>query len=210
MSYLLKALKKAEEERKQNSQDMAPSQVVHNTTASLPKPLLWVVFLLAVATIWQMMFSERVANPSESAVLTNSSDMRETPVANVQSPSQSQTVAESETQNWKTIGPAITPNDEIASPVEQVEQPVHVKDLSELSQVELSRIPSLNLASHIYSSAAAYRSVVINGQAYQEGDLIQPGLILEEISQNGIVINIQGLKVSLPKGISWIASQNVK
>ncbi|NVK38640.1 MAG: general secretion pathway protein GspB [Gammaproteobacteria bacterium] len=201
MSYLLKALKKAEEERKQNVNEATTTPVAQNATASLPKSVLWVAFLLVALTVWQMFFASNdgkrneLIDESEAPMSVSQVGQRNLPLSEL---------AEVESNQHHVAG--VTPQE--ISEEHTIELPA--KSLSELSASELSRIPSLNLASHIYSSAAEYRSVVINGQTYQEGDLIRPGLILQEISQNGVIIDLQGLKVSLPKGISWIASQNVK
>jgi hypothetical protein len=193
MSYLLKALEKAEQERQQNLQSDNTETVTQVQKASLPKSLVVVVVVLLALTLRQVWPNKQT--PLESNTIeqydeefTNKENSIEISEAN---------------ESVETQG---APQENIAA------LPVNVKpkDLSELTPQELARIPSLNLASHIYSSAAEFRSVVINDQAYKEGALIRPGLKLEEINQNGIVINIHGQKVELPKGISWVASQNAK
>jgi hypothetical protein len=193
MSYLLKALEKAEQERQQNLQSDNTETVTHVQKASLPKSLVVVVVVLLVLTLWQVWPNKQT--PLES----NTIEQYDEGFSNKENSIEIFEANESvETQS--------TPQENIAA------LPVNVKpkDLSELTPQELARIPSLNLVSHIYSSAAEFRSVVINDQAYKEGALIRPGLKLEEINQNGIVINIHGQKVELPKGISWVASQNAK
>jgi hypothetical protein len=193
MSYLLKALEKAEQERQQNLQSDNTETVTQVQKASLPKSLVVVVVVLLALTLWQVWPNKQT--PLES----NTIEQYDEEFTNKENSIEISEVNESvETQG--------APQENIAA------LPVNVKpkDLSELTPQELARIPSLNLASHIYSSAAEFRSVVINDQAYKEGALIRPGLKLEEINQNGIVINIHGQKVELPKGISWVASQNAK
>lgn len=188
MSYLLKALAKAEQERQQQKQgDQSTAQVLM-VESKLPKSLLFVVFLLVAATIWQLIPKE---SATEETMLTQT---------------EPHSVNEQQAQ-IKSVS-----NEKSTKPVKQTLQPQSqkAKDLYELSAAELARIPSLELASHIYSSAPNFRSVVINGQTYEEGMLIKAGVILDEIIPSGIVIDVQGQKVELPKGISWIASQNVE
>jgi len=198
MSYLLKALQKAEQERQQNQDSTQSTQVV-KVESKLPKSLVVIVSLLVLATFWQI-FSGSVQKKSidesgELALITEQKLSSETQRADSQSL----------LSEVKVSQPVNTSLAESIEPAEGV-----IKDLSELTTNELTQIPSLELASHIYSSAPEYRSVVINGQTYQQGMLIQAGILLDEIVQSGIVINVKGQKVLLPKGISWIASQNVK
>ncbi|GAA6133286.1 hypothetical protein NBRC116188_00750 [Oceaniserpentilla sp. 4NH20-0058] len=189
MSYLLKALAKAEQERQQQKQGDQLSTQVLMVESKLPKSLLVVVFLLVAATIWQLI-------PKSEPTF--------------EEPSLTQTEPHPISKHQVSSNPVL--NDDSNKPLDKPIQPeaVKAKDLYELSTEELARIPSLELASHIYSSAPSFRSVVINGQTYEEGMLIKSGVILDEIIPSGIVINVQGQKVELPKGISWIASQNVK
>lgn len=84
------------------------------------------------------------------------------------------------------------------------------RQLAELTKGQLSRIPSLSLESHLYSSVAEYSSVVINGKTYAEGDYLSSKIIIKHIDANGIVISLGDLLVELPKGISWVSTNHVK
>lgn len=208
MSYLLKALEKAEQERQQNINTEQGELVVIQQTSSLPIGLVFMVVVILLLTLWQvwpnknqddLLGAQEVITPSIEKVIKQE-------VAYIEIQDQAKA---------KTTPTQIAHVNVVEKPVAEqvIAQEVAVvkpKDLSELTTEELKRIPSLNLASHIYSSAAEFRSVVINDQTYKEGSLIQAGLKLETINQNGIVINIHGQRVELPKGISWVASQNAK
>lgn len=192
MSYLLKALQKAEEERQSNLHSDDSETVVVERRAVLPKSLLFIVVVFLLLTVWQL-----IKSPVD---VPNELESQDVHIEDV--PANDLMVANLPKENAK---PVVESQD--ASKNTFVGKP---KDLSELSSIELAMIPSLDLASHIYSSAIDYRSVVINGQTYRQGMLISPGLKLEEINKVGIVINIQGQRVELPKGISWVASQDAK
>jgi len=198
MSYLLKALQKAEQERQQHQEPNQTSQIV-KVESNLPKSLLLIIFILVAVTIWQLLSSKhQVVEDHDFQSKGNHSNNTSDNMPVVKGSSE---------QNQ--------PKTEKATSVSHKQShigddSVEVKDLSDLTATELSRIPSLELASHIYSSAPEFRSVVINGQTYREGMLIMAGIQLVEITQIGINISVNGLLVSLPKGISWIASQNVK
>lgn len=196
MSYLLKALQKAEQERQHNVQAEPGESVVLVHKSSLPKSLIVIVVLILLMTLWQV-WPAKVENSLDDSLVDVSHE-----------PNVSRTIAPVKADAVDTLDVV----DEEKLVVTETKNVIAVKpkDLSELTSQELAMIPSLNLASHIYSSAADFRSVVINDQTYKEGALIRAGLILEEINQSGIVINIHGQRVELPKGISWVASQNAK
>lgn len=193
MSYLLKALEKAEQERQQKLQSDDVETVTRVEKTALPKSLAVIVVALLALTLWQVWPSASDSAIEHDVAYNNEKDANEE-VLNAVSHGDEPLMAKNIPDNSTKVSPA-------------VQAP---KSLSDLTPQELARIPSLNLASHIYSSAAEFRSVVINDQTYQEGALIRPGLKLEEINQSGIVINVHGQKVELPKGISWVASQDVK
>lgn len=189
MSYLLKALQQAEKERQSHAQGEQDAPQVVSVQSSLPKSLIVVVGLLVGATIWQMF-------PKSSL---DQDELEEDSISEVHEPKQD--------VQYKSTTKPVEQIEVVASDPEISDA---VKTLSDLNSKELSQIPSLELASHIYSSAPEFRSVVINGQSYKEGMLIKAGVVLDEIIQSGIIINVHGQKVELPKGISWIASQHVK
>ena len=199
MSYLLKALQKAEQERQQTIQAEHDEPVMIQPKSSLPMGLVLVIVLLLIVTLWQVWPNK--VDDYDHAVAEG---------ARLEAP---KSLLTSTPKNFDTTGLSSSEAENVQKsaiepqPTTVVDKP---KDLSQLTAQELARIPSLNLASHIYSSAAEFRSVVINDQTYKEGALIRAGLILEEINQSGIVINIHGQRVELPKGISWVASQDAK
>lgn len=96
------------------------------------------------------------------------------------------------------------------APPLKAKNPNQPKQLAELTKSQLSRIPSLSLESHLYSSVAEYSSVVINGKTYSEGDYLSSQVIIKKIDANGIVISLGDLLVELPKGISWVSTNHVK
>ena len=85
-----------------------------------------------------------------------------------------------------------------------------IYQLGELPKDVLDIIPTISLESHIYSSAAQYRSVVINERTFNEGMYISNQVVLQEITSTGIVINVAGRQIALAKGVSWVSAKHVK
>jgi hypothetical protein len=57
--------------------------------------------------------------------------------------------------------------------------------------------PKLTLQALVYAEAAAERMVFINGQKYREGDVVQPDVVLERITEEGVVLRYKGQRLVL-------------
>lgn len=191
MSYLLKALEKAQQERSQG-QNQQQADVTENSGSSsrLPVSLLIMFAVLILVTLLQLtgVFSMNI-NAADSDLV--------------------------ETQKKQSV--AGTANNITTSEHAQPMQPSAVEqsvakplELEELDEQTLAKIPSIALQSHIYSPRASYRSVVLNDRTMSQGDYIAPKVQLLSIESKGIVIGVNKKQVFLPKGITWMASKNVK
>ena len=58
-------------------------------------------------------------------------------------------------------------------------------------------LPQLNLGGSSYSSDAASRMVILNGQVFHEGDTIAPGLVLQQVQPKGAVLGFKGYRFKL-------------
>jgi hypothetical protein len=211
MSYLLEALKKAEEDRLklEDSKDSLPP--VAHFKSSLPMGIIVLVIIILFATVIKL-FSEPLneqnnefaappvaqstVHPEVSEYILKSGELLIEPgVVQPQLPIE---LPESLITH--------TDSNETANIIEASQ----ARQLSELSPQELNTIPSLSLESHLYSTVAQYSSVVINGTTYSESDLLSSGVILKKINANGIVISVGGNLVELPKGITWMSSSYAK
>lgn len=222
MSYLLKALEKAEQERQQQQNEPKPEQAVVVQQASLPK----VFIVLALAIVALVAYS--ILTPSKSAdsngafseesladTQVETSDAKSNVFVDIENESVSKTdngqrdaksirsQQSDQAQQVNEIAPAVpVVNSEKIQPAKN--KPL---DLVELDGATLSALPSIRFQSHIYSSAAEFRSVMINDRTIKEGMPIAANVRLTEITPDGIVITVNQQPVSLPKGQDWIAPQ---
>ncbi|WP_429080892.1 GspB family T2SS assembly factor variant ExeB [Aeromonas bivalvium] len=65
------------------------------------------------------------------------------------------------------------------------------------------QVPRLAYGAHLYSSNPAKRSVVINGREVREGNEVAPGVLLQAIAQDYIVLGVGGQSVSLKALQDW-------
>jgi len=75
--------------------------------------------------------------------------------------------------------------------------------ISQLSENLQNILPSINIAGHIYADVPASRMVMINGQITHEGDAISPGLTLEAITPDGIILMFQGIRFHMGVFQHW-------
>jgi len=195
MSYLLEALKKAELERQAQTQSPDSSIAPVATTANLPVWLIVVVIGFLVVTVFKL-FSPQLSNNVEPVQAQIQTTPVHEPVVDLAKPAQTLPKQIEET--------------EVAEPQPAPQQPAKTYELAELPKEVLGLIPTISLQSHIYSSAQEYRSVVINGQTFNEGMFINAQVVLQEITHTGIVINVAGRKIALAKGLSWVSPKHVK
>jgi len=81
-----------------------------------------------------------------------------------------------------------------AAPASRPAQPFA---LSALPEALRRQLPPLQTGGAMYSDTPAKRMLIINGQLYQEGATVAPGLVLEQIKLNSAVLAFQGQRFSI-------------
>ena len=69
-----------------------------------------------------------------------------------------------------------------------------VMSMSELPQAVRQELPAIAIALHGYAREPRERIVMINNQMLRQGDQVAPGLRLEQITQDGVVLGYQGYR----------------
>lgn len=92
----------------------------------------------------------------------------------------------------------VTPEDE---PYEEADVPASEAPLMTyygLPATTRSSLGELTMNAHVYSSTPGRGFVMINGSRYREGDVLNEGASLEEIRQEGAVLEYRGQRFLLP------------
>ena len=108
-----------------------------------------------------------------------------------------QTVAATAQPPLPAQKPAATPEPaSLPAPKIQAAEPVETKTMarSELPASIQQEIPKLVVALHAYSSKPKSRLVSVNDQLLHEGEALAPGLVLEQITQDGMVFSYKGYR----------------
>jgi general secretion pathway protein B len=69
----------------------------------------------------------------------------------------------------------------------------------------LERIPDLDITGHTFSSVPAKRAVTMNGRAWKEGEQVVEGVLLKEITRDGILLDVSGWPVVIGRTRGWKA-----
>ncbi len=69
----------------------------------------------------------------------------------------------------------------------------------------LERIPDLVITAHKYSTVPENRSVSMNGRTWHEGDSVVDGVILKEITRDGLALDVAGWPVVVGRSRGWKA-----
>lgn len=56
-------------------------------------------------------------------------------------------------------------------------------------------IPAVEISFHIYSSLPKERRVMINGEMARQGDFVTPGLSIEQITPDGVILGYKGYRI---------------
>jgi general secretion pathway protein B len=71
----------------------------------------------------------------------------------------------------------------------------------------LESIPTLEITGHTYSTVRDKRRVVMNAREWREGESIIKGVVLQEITQGGIILDVAGWPVVIGRSKGWQAIQ---
>ncbi len=80
---------------------------------------------------------------------------------------------------------------------------VSVVDVRDLPLDIQARIPDMVFSAHVYSSNPQQRSVVINGNFMEQGDMLTPHLRLDEITADGVVFDFDGARFRTSVLSNW-------
>jgi len=210
MSYILDALKKSEQDRGNGS--IPNVQTVHSSALNYhqDKPSLWPWILIAalVANIFILVYFLKPDGSTQDitthpVAMTDNFEARHhnTPVVKTHPEPQPAAI-----ETPATI--VVTPEQSVqgnsikkAAPIKESSKPVVTID--ELASNIRQQIPDMVFSSHVYSSSAVQRSLVINDRFMEEGEVVGQDLTLVEITLNGAIFNFRGHLFSVSVLTGW-------
>ena len=101
-------------------------------------------------------------------------------------------IKEEKAQIYERPVPAVIPAEKVKDPAESI-----VLEFGQLPVSVRDELPKITINTHIYSNDPATRIASINGSINHEGDMVTKSLTLEEITENGVVLNYKGLRFNM-------------
>jgi len=218
VSYILDALDKAEQDRQHTR---APNLKTTHSAVIEPdrfRTPLWITLLALVALALALILyqSRDLLWPQQGGQILGNTSAR--------------TIAPSDTASFEQQGDpdkgSFVPADlevpvrpppvpalvrpqvvgEVEHPSEQQPMIAVTNEVLNINDLPLSvqrQIPDLTFSTHIYASDAAWRAVGINGRSRREGDMIQDNLVLQEITEQGVVLGFEGYSFTMSVLKNW-------
>jgi general secretion pathway protein B len=197
MSYILDALKKSDQQRQRGATPTLPSA---QATTAVPKQsssvfygVLAAVLLCAGIAIgwlhpWQAEQPVHAAEPFARPAIPNPDQ-----ASLMQRPVQPEMAGKPEQKlPAPNPAPAFSPK-EPASPA-TADQEQKATPFAELPLAIQQEIPDMKIQLHSYSNKSVNSIVSINSRMMKEGDSLAPGLKLEQITPDGVILSYKGYR----------------
>lgn len=153
---------------------------------------------------------EKLEKPAKSETDSTPKEKSSAKKPNVIYSDEPLTVSESELKNADSIEDLAVLSDVQITPdahstISDLSEPVDDKvyDIAELPESVKRVLPAISFAGHVYSSTQSQRSVMLNGKKMREGQEVTKGLVLEEITIEGVVLRSQGYRFKLGALQDW-------
>lgn len=211
MSYILDALKKSEQQRQRSAAQITLATPPATPSAASPvayRHVLLALLLIAVgiAVGWLRPWQSPPPPPPAPAVTPAPAVLAPPPAPAASArvppimpaPAQPPVVAAPPVtppppSPTKVVAAPEAPLPVVAEP-QATEQAPRVMALSELPASVRQALPALAISLHAYAREPRERIVMINNQMLRQGDPVAPGLRLEQITQDGVVLGYQGYR----------------
>lgn len=230
MSYILEALKKSEHERGQ-LEASADTEVVIETVSQAAKPhsfksmlkqgsINTYLLLMVIAVLVYISFSKMNVSKDDSPLSGQSISEVAVTVDDLQSVNDA--VSENsqlalqveEAPKHISVAPVLAakPAGEIADKVvatKEISQDTIAKtnqfviSIEQGSEQALAKIPNISITSHIYSSQANRRSIVVNDERLIEGDFVSPQVQIYEITHQGMILKVNESLLAVNRSRGW-------
>jgi general secretion pathway protein B len=211
MSLILDALKKSEQERRR---DKGPDlQTIHQpVVVRAPRRsygVLWGVLLLlavnaaALAYWWQQRAAPVAIVKSAAPDPTPAAPPATTvPPAATPAPTPAHTPAPAVIVAGEGEYTHITPGGNPASASVGAEE-LRIEEVDELPEDVRNNLPAMTFSFHVFSSTPQQRTIIINNRRLREGEEVSAGLVLQQITEDGVILLFQQHRIHISVLSGW-------
>lgn len=122
-------------------------------------------------------------------------------------------IANADAQETKLIVPKMTEPEDVEGIVVDkevvakkeivIEEKPEVLSIEQANESLLAQIPNISITSHIYSSQAKRRSIVVNDERLVEGDFVAAKVQVKEITHQGMILEVNGSLLAVSRSRGW-------
>jgi general secretion pathway protein B len=193
VSYILEALKKSEAER---SRGAAPTLLAPPQTSFRSNIVGWAVIVALVVNAG--LFAAWLYWPRNTA-----SPVVTAPVA---APVAAPMLASSPAATATPTAAPAPASANVTSPDSAVRPPEYPVSSPAPSDVEVAGdtgAADVSFSTHVYATDPSMRAVTMNGKRFVEGDTIRPGIRIREITETGVILDVNGRPIPVDVLQDW-------
>lgn len=201
MSYILDALKKSEAER---SRGIVPALLTSSQAQFRPSVGIWVLLgalianacLFAAWIYWRAPTTVAVLQAEPATVQLPPTDASPTPttVPPLDDSGPGSGIAATMAPQSAPVSTTTSTAATIATSVAEIQAP---------AQIAASVPPQISFSTHVYADDPAMRAVTLNGRRFVEGETISAGVVLKQITETGVVLDMNGQTVAMDVLQDW-------
>lgn len=206
MSYILDALRKSEQERRQievGGQVLAPDHNAGGRNAWLPWALATALVVNSALVGWLLLRNGAETSPAATVAAAEPVELAPQPEPPRTAPALADVVGKPQAMPTAAPTPAQPAPQPVKPPVAAASAPVAAAPalmalpLSAMPADFQRAIPDINVSVHVFAEQPASRWVLVNGRRAHEGQEIAAGLKLERITPDGMVLQFRGQRFAI-------------
>lgn len=202
MSYILDALKKSEAER---SRGVVPTLLTPPQTSFRSGAVGWL--LIAALIVNAGLFAAWLYWPRTDTTTTTA-----------RAPEPVAAVAPTAVSSIATAPQGKPPPEVQSKPLSEPEPPLEASVARQPTTIAPPPLPSrqaddvaqsdsgsadVSFSTHVYATDPSMRAVTMNGKRFVEGDTIRPGVRIREITETGVILDVNGRPIPVDVLQDW-------
>lgn len=221
MSYILEALKKADQERKQGElPDLKSISPASTGAGEKSRSTIWLIAAIAIAAAilwfrpWQQ--PQQIVQPSQPLTFKQTEKpLEEAPQATTLQSEATRVIEPKQVHEERD-----NPVDKTSEALPEKRQPVteakngataesggeltrNLPTIMELPAHIRNALPTISISGHIYDESPAGRMIIINDRVLREGRSIDDKLSIHEITGNGVILDYAGTLFFMSPFDAW-------
>jgi general secretion pathway protein B len=78
-----------------------------------------------------------------------------------------------------------------------------IQEVDELPEDVRNNLPAMTFSFHVFSSSPQQRTIIINNRRMREGEEVSSGLLLQQITEDGVVLLFEQHRIHISVLSGW-------